>query len=432
MKLEKNHRLGFLSMVLLGVNGIVGSGIFLLPGQIMNMVGNWSFAVYVLVTLHVLSIAWCFAQCAALFTKSGGVYLYAKEAFGDFIGFEIGLMRWVVGLLAWAALVSGFVTACSSIWPSVLFEPYRSGLIVFILGSLAVINILGIQLFQYINNLITIGKLLPLVLFVLLGVFYIDPPNYTPLVWNDFEWEAFGTASVILFYAFAGFETIVIAAGEMKNPKKNIPLAIMVAISFCSLLYFLVQLIGVGIMGERLADSLTPLSDVARILLGEIGVWIVSLAMLFSIGGTNLAASFIVPRCAVVLAEDGMIPRWIATKSVFGTPIHAIWLTMCGTAILALTGSFSDLIVISVFARFAQYISTCLAAYVLHRQAGVMQSLYKRCLLKIIPSFALLGIGWLLWQATFIQLVMSLGALLLGVPLYLLRESNQNVKESLQ
>jgi amino acid transporter len=418
MMQKENRFLGFWSMVLLGINGIIGSGIFLLPGQVMSLAGNWSIVVYLFVTLLVLSIAWCFAQCAALFNRNGGAYIYAKEAFGDFIGFVIGIMRWVVGILAWASIVVGFITALSSIWPPVMQEPFRSILILSIVGSLGLLNIFGVQLFKFVNNLVAVVKLIPLIIFVLIGVFYIQQEHYTPLLLDELDAKSFGSAALVIFYAFGGFEALVVAAGEMKNPQKNLPLAMMIVIAFCSSLYFIIQLLAIGLLGEGLAESVTPLADAAQMLLGESGKWFVTLAMLISIGGINLTASFITPRSGVALAEDGMIPKWIADKGRFGTPVWAILLTVGLTGILALSGSFAQLVVISVVSRFAQYISTCLALCVFSRKLDLAQSSFKRWCLTIIPIFALFGIGWLIFQATLSQIIWGLGALILGCPLY--------------
>lgn len=430
MKQEENRHLGFWSMILLGINGIVGSGIFLLPGRVMELVGIWSIVVYLCVTLIVLSIAWCFAQCAALFNRNGGAYVYAKEAFGDFIGFEIGLMRWVIGIIGLASIIVGFVTALSSVWPDALQEPMRSLLILSLVGFLGALNIYGIKVFKHINNLITVAKLIPLILFVLMGVFYIQRSHYTPLVWQELEIESFGSAALVIFYAFGGFETLVVAAGEMKNPQKNLPWAVMLVITFCSCLYFLIQLIAIGLLGTALAESVSPLADAAHLLLGSSGKWLVTLTMLISIGGISLSASFITPRSGVALAEDGMIPQWIGAKGRFGTPVWAIVITIGLTALLALSGNFAQLIVISVVSRFAQYISTCLAVYVLYRRLKMEQTLYRRALFHMIPSIALMGIAWLIWQATFFQLMWGLGALVLGLPLYgLQRRMSQQIPQ---
>lgn len=425
MKEGAKQTFGFWSMVLLGINGIIGSGIFLLPGKVMSLAGHWSLLVYLFVTLLVLSIAWCFAQCASLFERNGGAYVYAKEAFGDFIGFEIGLMRWVIGILAWAAIIVGFVTALSSIWPAASEEPVRSLIILSLVGCLGILNITGVQLFKHVNNLVTIAKLLPLLFFVLIGVFYLNHAHFKPMQLNEIESGSFGGAALVLFYAFGGFETLVVVAGEMKNPKKNMPAAVMVVIAFCSLLYFLVQLIAIGLLGDALAQSVAPLADAGQLLMGNSGKWFVTIAMLISIGGINLTASFITPRSGVALAEDGLIPRWIAEKGRFGTPVWAILLTIGLTGFLALSGSFAQLIVTSVVSRFAQYFTTCIAAYVLHRRRGNLEGAFKRTLFKIIPAFALAGLSWLLLQASPIQVIGGLGALILAIPFYWMQGEKQ-------
>jgi len=425
MKKAEDHYMGFWSVVLLGLNGIIGSGIFLLPGTVMSLAGAWSFVVYIFVTLIVLSIAWCFAQCATLFNRNGGAYVYAKEAFGDFIGFEIGLMRWIVGILAWAALIVGFITALSSIWPVFLQEPFRSFFILGIIGSLGLFNIFGIKIFKYINNIVTVAKIIPLLLFVLLGVFFVKTSSYIPLNLQEFKEETFGAAALVVFYAFGGFEILAVAAEEIKNPRKNLPLAIMLVITFSSFLYFIIQFIAMGILGEALGASTTPLADAAQIFLGDSGKWFVTLAMLVSIGGVNLSASFITPRSGAALAEDGLMPRKMAVKGRFGTPTCAILVTMGATGLLALSSSFTQLAVISVISRFSQYISTCLAVMVLHKKMDRSKSVFQQALFIVIPIFALLGIGWLILQATPMQLIWGLGALVLGIPLYFIQGSDR-------
>jgi amino acid transporter len=421
MSQNESAKMGFWSVVLLGINGIVGSGIFLLPGQIMHLIGNWSLVVYLFVAGLVLSIAWCFAQCASLFDRNGGAYVYAKEAFGDFIGFEVGIMRWAVGIMAWATLSVGFVTALSSVWSEALQEPMRSVLILSLVGGLGILNLAGVKAFQRLNNVITIAKMLPLVLFVLGGVFYIKASHYAPLVWQELEMDSFGAAALIIFYAFGGFETLVVAAGEMKNPQKNLPRAVMLVISVCSLLYFLIQLIAMGLLGETLIQSILPIADAAHFLLGDSGKWAVTLAMLTSIGGINVTNSFTSPRSGVALAEDGMVPRWIAKHGRFGTPVGAILVTVSLTGILALSGSFVQLATISVISRFVQYIFTCSAVYVLYRRKTLVLSPRRRWLAVVVPSIALSGILWLLLQASLYQLEWGLGGLALGVPLYWLK-----------
>lgn len=429
MNNEENRHIGLWSTVLLGLNGIIGSGIFLLPGTVTHLVGSWSIVVYLFVTLIVLSIAWCFAQCATLFNRNGGAYVYAKEAFGDFVGFEIGIMRWVVGMLAWASLIVGFITVLGYVWPSVLDEPYRTLLILAIVGGLGLLNIVGITVFKQINNIVTIAKVIPLLMFILLGLFFVKSANYIPLELDELKEESFGAAALIVFYAFSGFETLTVAAGEMKNSRKNLPFAIMLVITFCSFLYLIIQFLAMGILGDSLSESQMPLVDAAQLLLGESGKWIVLMMMLISIGGINLSASFFTPRSGAALADDGMIPRQIGVKGRFGTPTCAILVTIGVTGVLALSGSFAQLAMISVISRFAQHISTCLAVIVLHKKIAPSKSVMKKILFVLSPTTALFGIGWLILQAAPMQLVWGLGALLLGIPLYYLQRPVRVLQE---
>lgn len=402
------NKIGFWSITLLGINGIIGSGIFLLPGQIMSLVGYWSFLVYIFVAVISGSIAWCFTQCATLFDRNGGSYLYAKEAFGEFVGFEIGLMRWVVGIIGWASLTVGFVTALSMIWPAALTEPYRTIVIISVLGLLGILNILGIDGVKRLNNILTIAKLIPLVTLILVGAFYMKSELLIPSEVESFPVYTFGPAALMLFYAFSGFESVATAAGEVHNPSRNLPWAVCLAIAITTLIYFLTHMIAVGILGTDLSLSTTPIVDVAQQILGPTGKWIILIATLVSIGGINLVASFIIPISAVVLAEDRMIPAVMAKKGRFGTPTNAILLTVVLAMLVSFSGDFSQLAMISVVSRFAQFSSTCLATIVFRKKL-------------FIPFIALSGICWLLLQTTPSQLAWGLGAMAIGVPCYFIR-----------
>ncbi len=427
-----DRKMGLGSMVLFGMNSIIGSGVFLLPGQAMGLAGAWSILAYVFVTLVVLAIAWCFAQCAVIFNRSGGAYIYAKEAFGDFIGFEIGVMRWIVGIIAWASLTVGFITVLSSIWPAVSQEPLRSLFILSLIGGLGCLNILGIKIIQLLSNVITIAKLVPLLLFVFIGIFFVQPSNLTLITLQHFEVKSFGAAALIIFYAYGGFETLAVASQEMKDPTKSVPVAIMFVVVACSTLYCLIQFIAIGILGPYLADNPTPIADVAEVLFGPSIKWFVTLAMLISIGGVNIIASFIAPRNGVILAEDEMIPSWIAQKGRFGTPSLAILMTMAFTSIVALSGNFTQLVAMSVVSRFVQYISTCLALYVFRRDLLFFSEFGKPSFKLLIPLFALSSVLWLLFQASPYQLYGGLGGLAIGVPLYFIRKKYTSIKQTLK
>lgn len=433
METSEKKKFGFWSIVLLGVNGVIGSGIFLLPGKAMDLIGPGSVFVYLFMTLVVMAIALCFAECASKFSRNGAAYVYSREAFGEFVGFEVGIMRWAIGIIAWAAMAVGFVTALSAVWPPALQEPYKTAIILTILIGLGLLNFLGVQMAKIINNLVTIGKLVPLILFAVIGAFYIKGANFEPMFPKGFELDAFGTAALLIFYAFTGFEALAVAAEDMENPKKNLPIALMVVMGLVSAIYFMVQAVAVGTLGPALAKSVAPVADAASVFFGPTGKWLVTVGTLISIGGINVAASFITPRSGVALAQDGMVPRKIAENSRFGTPYLAIIITVLLAIPVALSGSFVKLAAISVVSRFAQYLPTCLAVPVLrHKRPDLAGSFAVPFGPYLVPLIAMGVSCWLLTKATADQLYWGLGAMAIGVPLYFIMkmtDKNRDNKE---
>lgn len=420
MSREGRSRLGFWSIVLLGINAVIGSGIFLLPGKAMALVGPGSLFVYLFMTLVVMAIALCFAECAGRFSRDGAAYVYAREAFGEFVGFEVGLMSWAIRIIAWAAMAVGFVTALSAVWPAALTEPFRTLLVLTLLLGLGALNVLGVRPAKVVNNLVTLGKLLPLLLFVLIGVWFIRGSHFQPMFPKGFDLDGFGTAALVIFYAFTGFESLAVAAEDMEDPRRNLPRALLLVMGSCSIVYCAVQTIAVGTLGPALAKSTAPVADAAAVFLGPSGRWLVTLGALVSIGGINVAASFITPRTGVALAEDGLVPRKLAELNRFGSPHVSILVTVLLAIPVALSGSFLQLAAISMVSRFAQYLPTCLAVLVLRRRRPELPRGFRIPFGPVIPLAASGICLWLLGKATRPQLLWGLGALILGVPIYYL------------
>ena len=138
-------KIGLFSMILFCLNAIIGSGLFLLPGAVASIAGKWALLAYFAIALIVMAIAWCFAKCASGFSRNGGVYLYAKEAFGNFIGFEIGIIHFVVCIIAWASLAVGFASALGAFFPVLLLNPFKQIFLISLIGALGVLNLLGVK-----------------------------------------------------------------------------------------------------------------------------------------------------------------------------------------------------------------------------------------------------------------------------------------------
>lgn len=419
---DKGTRLGLFSIVLLGVNTIIGTGIYLLPAKPMALVGPSSILVYALVTVIVLAIALCFAECATFFSRNGAAYLYAKEAFGDFVGYQVGVLKWVVSLIAWAAFVVGFVMILGEIWPSANQEPYRSLIIVSLLGGLGIINILGVKHVKLINNVVALTKLTPLFFFIILGLFYMNAENFSPFMPADMQMGNIGEASLIIFFAFSGFETLAVAAEEMQNPQRNIPLAIVIVLSVAAVVYFLVQLVVVGVLGPALATSVTPIADAACCFFGPNGRLFILYSTLISSIGINIAASFTTPKTVEALAQDRLMPVIFSQKGSYGTPVYAIILSVLLTIAAALSGSFMKLAAISVVARLCQYIPTCLAVFVLRKRQLPGTVFFPSSLKFTVPVLGVLFTIWLLANASYDELLWGAGTIVLSIPFYFFRK----------
>lgn len=429
--MEENKKLGLISIILLGINGVIGSGIFLLPGKVYNLYGSQSIWIYIFDMILVMSIALCFAEVGGMFEKTGGPYLYAKEAFGDFIGFEVGLMKWAISIIAWATMAVGFATALGTWWPEAAKDStIKNTIAISILVGLGIINILGIKFAKYLNNIVTVGKLIPLIIFVAIGIFFIKGGNFAAD--TIAKPENFAPSLILVFYAFTGFESLAVAAGDMQNPKKNVPIAIIVTIAVASVIYVLTQAVAIGTLGPELAKSSSPVAESAKTFIGSFGSILVTLGTLVSIGGINIAASFNTPRCAIALVEGGILPAVIDKRNRFDAPYIAIILSVLIAIPLVMTGSFTKLAVISVISRFAQYIPTCLAVLVLRKRKDLKTS-FRVPFGPVLPIVSVLVSFWLLYK-TWVddmklpniwgeniwnnRIAVGLGGLVVGIPLY--------------
>ena len=419
------NKLGLLSIILLGVNAIIGTGIFLLPGKAAALVGVNSLWVIVFDALLVMSIALCFAEMGGMFNKNGGPYVYAKEAFGNFVGFEVGFMKWAIATIAWSAMAVGFATALGAVWEPASTEMGKNIIATLIIVVLGIMNIMGVKISKIINNIVTIGKLLPLIFFILVGIFYVKGVNFAPMESvPDMTQASFGAAALIIFYAFTGFESIAVAAEDMEKPERNVPKAIILVLTLVSIVYILIQAICIGIMGDALVTSKTPVADVAFVFMGPLAKAIVTAGTLISIGGINVASSFLAPRSGVAMADDGLIPKVVSKRNKKDAPYVAIIVTVVFAVVLSWTGSFEKLAAISVVSRFAQYLPTCLAVLVFRSKRPDMARTFRVPLGPVIPVLAVVVSIWLITQSSLEKVFWGLGGLVVGAVLYYIMNRN--------
>lgn len=425
----QSHKLGFGSIVLFGINGIIGSGIFLLPSSGMKLFGPASILALFFDGFLIFCIGLCFAECAGLYKQNGGPYLYARGAFGNFIGYEVGFMTWVVRMIAEATLYVGFATALGGMFPA-LNNNLAKNILVTIIGLFLMgLNIAGVRVTAVLNNIVTVGKLIPIIMVAVLGLFFLHPANFTPFFIPGHSGSAnFAQATLTLFYVFTGFEGLVVAAGEMKNAKRNLPRALIVSMATVVVIYLLVMVACIGVLGSGLTKSTVPLQDAMTKMVGAWGGALVGVGTLLSIGGIAVASSFITPRSGEALADHKMMPSFLANKNRYGAPYNAIIISTVIGLLLAYSGTFSKLAMISAISRFIQYIPTCLAVIVFRYTKKDVARPFKVPLGPVIPVIALLISGWLLFNTPSANLIWGFGALIIAIPFYFLtgRHADEN------
>lgn len=421
----KSKKMGFWTVLLFGINSIIGSGIFLLPNEGMRLFGPASIFVLAFDAVLVLTIGLCFAEDSSLFDETGGAYVYAKAAFGNFVGYEVGFVTWTIRIIAEGTLYVGFATAVAGVFPE-LNNPISKDVIVTAMAlTLMIVNLFGIKVASILNNAVTVSKLLPLIVFIAVGIWFIKGNNFTPLVPASVSGNgSFAKAAMTMFFVFTGIESSVVAAGEMKNPKRDLPRVLIIVILAVATFYILVQVVCIGVLGSDLAKSTTPIQDAFGSMIGSFGKYLVAAGTLMSIGGVGFSTSFITPRFGVAMAENGMMPKFLTHKNRYGVPHNAIIISALLGLVVAVSGSFNTLVQISAVSRFAQYIPSCLAVLVFRKTMKNRKSGFKIPFGWLVPVVAIVISFWLLAQTSVTNLIWGFGALLVAVPFYFLTRKN--------
>ena len=403
-------------IVALAMNDVIGSGVYLLPAAAAAL-GPASPLGVVLAGVAVLLVVLCFAEAASRFDEPGSGYRYARAAWGDFAGFEVGWMTFLTRVATLASLSAGLAQALSYLWPSALEPSGRAAAIVVPLLVLTGVNVLGIRAGTKTSAALLLLKLVPLLAFVLWG---LPSVSRATLASAAPEPGKLGEVVLLLLFAYAGFENTAAAAGEFRDPRRDVPFALLAQVALVTLLYASVQLVAQGTL-PGVASARTPLADAARLFLGAAGGPLLTLGALASILGTMGSTCVSGPRYLYALARDGYGPRGLARLHPrWGTPAAAI-VTQTALALpLALTGSFTSLAALSVVARLATYVSTAAAVPVLRRKLPESEGTWTLPGGLLVPAGALAVCAALLASATALNLLAGGAAILAGALLFYL------------
>jgi basic amino acid/polyamine antiporter, APA family len=415
------RELGRWDLTAIGVNQVIGSGVFLVPAAVAASVGAWSPWLVAAVGLVSLLIALSFAEVGSRFTGTGGPYLYARAAFGRFVSFEVGWMQWFTRAASWASVINGLADSLGYYTDAVRAGPARAALIAGIILVITYVNVRGIRLSSWVINGFTVGKLAPLLTYVVIGLFFLDIGRLAP--GGAVTPGQLSAATVMLIFAFGGYEVIPITGGETRDPRRAIPFAMVMTVLFVTLLTMLVQAVAVGTL-PGLADSRTPLADSAMLFLGAGGALLLTIGATVSMTGNNFGQSLTGSRGLFALGEHGDIPpafAWVHPR--YRTPAVAILFTSAVTLVLALSGTFATLAAGSAISRLFVYAATCGATLELRRPrhaARVRPALFVVPGGPVVPAAGLLISIAIVAYATPQQVVVGLGALVAGAGLYVL------------
>ncbi len=411
--------LGAWAIWLLVVNGMIGAGIFGLPSGAVAAAGAFSPVVYLLCALLILPVLLCFAELASYFRSTGGPIRYATEAFGPFLGFQAGWLFYVARAIAFSANSVLLVDSIGYFWPAAAIGTMRILLLALVCGGLTLVNVVGAARAIRSLAVLTVLKFAVLAGVVVVGVAVLGGDVVGQVTMTPPQGIDLGAAILLLIYAYVGFESAVVPAGEARNPQRDMPRGLLLGLLAVALLYVLIQLVSMAAV-PGIATSSTPLLDVAAALLGPVGAGLLMLGVAASVGANLVGTTFATPRVSYSLALDGSLPAWFGrVHPRFLTPANSIIVYGAISFAMALFGSFVWLAASSVVSRLLLYILTCAAVPLLrprHRASGGL-------VLPLGPMVPVLGIvacGWLLLQVSQKSAVLTATFLVIGTGLYAL------------
>jgi amino acid transporter len=409
--------IGRWGLIGLTINGIIGSGIFGLPSRVFGLTGSWSMLAYLVCAVLITLITLCFAEVASRFSETGGPYLYARAAFGRVIGFEVGWLLWLARLTSFAALCNLLIVYISFFWPAAASGWTRAWVITLAVITMVTINLMGVREASLVNNIFAIGKLLPLLLFIVVGLFFVNPRAFSAPA--SLEYGNFSTAVMLLIYAYSGFEMTVVPSGETRDPRRHLPVALLTTTGLVAFVYILIQVVCIGTLPE-LAGSERPLVEAISGFLGAPGALILSAGALISITGTLNASLLAAPRILYAMAEQGQLPGFLAsTHPRFRTPHNAIVVSAAVMLVLTLQGTFMTALTISTVIRLVQYIATCVALPVLRARRDAPSPRFTAPAGVVVAVVATALPLWLLSNTPWREARTAGLAALLGLPVFL-------------
>jgi basic amino acid/polyamine antiporter, APA family len=379
------------------INTTIGASIFVLPGTMAKMLGGAALMAFLVCALAQSIFVTCFAIAGSRVSVTGGLYAYVEVAFGRYIGFLAGLMNFTTNILGVSAVMNVLADALGSFSPILASKTGRLMIMTLVASALAAINVRSVRAGARVVTFVTVVKVLPVLLFVAAGVFFIKPDALA--FSTTTSGDSLGNAVLLLMFAFFGIESSLTPSGEVRNPARTVPRAIYLALSLTTLVYILIQLVAQGTLGvPRLAANTTaPLAESAGVFLGKFGLTLLLVGATISSIGYVTSDILSAPRTLFAFGRDGVLPMWFAhIHPRFRTPDFAILVYAALALALAISSSFEGLAVIANVAALFLYLLCCAAAWELVRRN--VRTDGRPFGFRGAQLFPFVGVGFIVWM----------------------------------
>ncbi|MBB5888226.1 APC family permease [Lactovum miscens] len=366
------------AVFLLGINSIIGSGIFLLAGKIYKDAGTLSLLAIILASLSILVISFSYANMARIYPENGGAFVYAKDTFGLFAGYIVGMGVWIQSTVTLAAEVAALMTAGQMLDNKLPVKELGLGLIL----ALGLVSYFGSGIISKLDNLTSIVKIAIVLLFVFGTIWFTHKVNFSNVAFTG-GINGFLAAYGAVFFFFPGFAFLPVNAEKMRNPRRTLPIMLVAVILTCMGVYVAIHAITIGVLGSTLPNYAVPAAIAFEKLFGNLGLPVIIVGICISILGVIITATFNAPVILASLAKDHEdVPSIVAQENKFGAATLAILLTIFTAAILFSIGNFVFLSGLTVFMSFVQYLSTGIS--------NIKEKFFKVGLATILLSIILL------------------------------------------
>jgi APA family basic amino acid/polyamine antiporter len=404
------------------VNSTIGAGIFVLPALVAKGLGSAAPIAFICCAIAMVLFVTCFAIAGSRVSLTGGLYAYVEVAFGRYVGFLAGVLYGITALGAVAGVVNVLVNSIAVIAPFLGVGVMRVIVMIAVYGLLVGINLRGVRGGAGAVTVVTLAKLLPLLLFICAGIFFIHPANLTWSAWPNSK--AVGDNVILLIFAFVGIEVALIPSGEVKNPARTVPRSAYLALVVTTIIYITIQLVAQGTLGSDLANYKdAPLAEAAAKFLGNIGRTILIAGATISAFGFVTSDILSSPRMIFAFGRDGALPAFFAhVHPRYRSPDVAIITYAVLAFSLSVTGTFEQLAVLSNVAVLLMYLLCCAGCWFLvQRDVRTEGQPFNFPGMKIVPALAIIAIIWILSHATVREFAVNGILLALASVVYLIR-----------